>query len=600
MEYNKSHIDDIENTPFDPKNNSFLNNEAYISILKDLAEYEYEDKTKYYNLVNTLKQKYKAEPRKFELASIYKNLIDNKQININKCLENYLMIKACRSDSGVLVITIFTSPYPKSGEKISTFSCKYDCHYCPNEPGQPRSYLLNEPGVRRANMNDFNTIRQFRNRADTLNINGHTMDKIEILVLGGTWSSYPRDYQEEFIRDIFYSANTYYNNMEEARLPLTLIEEQKINTNKTNCRIIGLTLETRPDNINLEELKQFRYYGCTRVQLGVQHTDNEILKKINRRCTIEDAKKAIKLLKNCCFKIDIHIMPDLPGSSPEKDKIMFNTLLNDEDLQVDDWKIYPCEVVPYTKIEKWFKEGLYQPYSSKELMEVLIDVKSKVHPWIRLNRVIRDIPNEYIIAGNCVTNLRQVIKDEMTKRGLSCKCIRCREVKKKKNNIDDCQRLIRKYKASDGIEYFISFESSDRKFIYGFCRLRICNEPSPFDELNGCALIRELHVYGVVVSNKDDKLIQHNGLGKKMIKTAEELALLNGYKKIAVISGIGVKNYYNKLGYDFANSNFMIKKLSIFNKNYIIYLITYLLQKIIDYLFKIIYIIFGNNKLKFN
>lgn len=583
-------IDDIETNSISPQNNSYASNSIYISIVKILATHTYTDKNSYYKFVASLKTKYNVNPKKFQLAAIYKNLVETCEIEPNKILENCLQIKPARSNSGVVVITIFTSPYPASGEKISTFSCKYDCYYCPNEPGQPRSYLLNEPGVRRANANDFDTIRQFTNRADTLSINGHTIDKIEILVLGGTWSSYPLDYQETFIRDIFYAANTYnthktqetHGTYEAPRTPLSLTEEQHINIFNTSCRIIGLTLETRPDNITLEELRRFRYYGCTRVQLGIQHTSNEILKKINRKCTIEDAKRAIQLLKDCCFKIDIHIMPNLPGSTPEIDKHMFDTLLNDTDLQVDDWKIYPCGVVPYTKIEKWYKEGTYVPYSNDELIELLVYVKPRIPEKIRLNRVIRDIPNTYITGGTYVTNLRQVIQTTMDSRNVKCKCIRCREIKNIKTSIneEDCVRLIRKYKESDGDEYFISYESKDRKYIYGFCRLRLCKNPGLgyFKELDGCALIRELHVYGTVMSKNTDKSIQHCGLGKRMIHTAERLALVNGYRKIAVISGIGVKKYYYTLGYAFAKNNFMIKQLNIFHYNYAIYLLTYMLS----------------------
>lgn len=569
-------FDDIENSVFSPRNNAYALDTNFISLVKDLALCTYTNTHTYYTYLSELKSIYNINPKKFQLASIYKKLVDEKSLVPNKIVESCLQIKPARSNSGVVVITIFTSPYPASGEKIANFSCKYDCHYCPNEPGQPRSYLLNEPGVQRANANDFDTIKQFTNRANTLSINGHTIDKIEILVLGGTWSSYPRSYQETFIRDIFYAANTYMQ--VDKRTPLGLVEEQNINTANTQCRIIGLTLETRPDNITLEELQQFRYYGCTRVQLGIQHTCNAILKKINRKCTVEDAKRAIQLLKDCCFKIDIHIMPNLPGSSPEKDKEMFHTLLHNQDLQVDDWKIYPCGIVPFTKIEKWYKEGTYVPYSHDELIELLIWVKARVPEKIRLNRVIRDIPNTYITGGTYVTNLRQVLQNKMKERNLVCKCIRCREVKNNKTavNEDDCIRRIRKYTESDGTEYFISYESKDRTYIYGFCRLRLCKNPGlgAFKDLAHCALIRELHVYGNVMSKNTDKSIQHSGLGKRMLQTAETLALVNGYRRMCVISGIGVKNYYKNIGYNAVSHNFMVKRLPLFNFNYALYIFT--------------------------
>ena len=300
-------------------------------------------------------------------------------------LRRFLIKKAQKSQSGVIVITVFTSAYPKVGEKEQKFSCKWNCYYCPNEPGQPRSYLHDEPGVLRANRNDFDAVKQFLDRAVTLAVNGHPIDKVELLVLGGTWESYPVEYQETFIRDLFYAANTFFERNKRERKSLE--EEKKINE-KTQCKIIGLTLETRPDCITKEELVRFRKYGCTRVQLGIQHTNDDILKKINRGHTNQDAIRAIQLLRDVGYKMDIHLMPNLPGSSPEMDTEMFNYVLNSPDLQADQWKIYPCEVTPWTVIKKWYDEGKFIPYSDEKLIEVIKAVKVKVHPWIRLNRVV--------------------------------------------------------------------------------------------------------------------------------------------------------------------------------------------------------------------
>lgn len=505
------------------------------------------------------------------LLYTYRCMIVKKLIEENPAITKILRSHKGRSQSGVIVITVMTSPYPKSGEKIKTFSCPYDCHYCPAEPGQPRSYLLDEPAVARANRNKFDPILQFNDRATSYLVTGHPLDKIELLILGGTWSAYPEDYKEEFIRDIFWSANTYFD--QEKRDKLSLKKEQLINET-TRCRIIGLTIETRPDQIRPRELKKLRYYGVTRVQLGVQHTDNEILKKINRRCTTEQAVGAIQLLKNACFKVDIHLMPDLPGSDPIKDLEMFDKVLHSPYLQADQWKIYPCEITPYTKIKEWYEEGSYKPYAenvyeievngkkkkTNELIELLIKVKSMVHPWIRLNRVIRDIPNNYILGGNDITNLRQVIQREMKASGLRCRCIRCREVKDKVTDLSQAKLVVREYNASEGMEYFISFENDD-EILYGFIRLRLIDYSRPenhrlaytFPELMGCALIRELHVYGQVTSvnssREGENVPQHYGFGKRLLWKAEDMAYEKGYRKIAVISGVGVKEYYRSRGF---------------------------------------------------
>lgn len=456
-------------------------------------------------IVATLRKKYSISPSKHDLLQVFDKVSNNppfsndeKYLSSISNLRLMLRNKSVRSDSGVTVITVITSP----GE----FSCPADCHYCPNEPGQPRSYLSTEPAILRANQNDFDAILQFYDRAMTLYKNGHMIDKIEILILGGTWSGYPRKYQESFVRDLFYAANIFPEKLDGARKPLTISEEHEINMTSEH-RIIGVTIETRPDRVNPFELYFLRNLGCTRVQIGIQHTDNKILEKVNRGHGVEEAIKAIYLLKENGFKVDIHLMPDLPYTTVEKDEEMFKRVLSDVSLQVDQWKIYPCEITPFTEIEKWYKDKLYTPYFETDpqlLMQLLQRVKMAVHPWIRLNRVIRDIPNPSIIAGTNITNMRQVLLNQMKNKGLKCKCIRCRECKD--SGFKDSPRIvIRQYKSLGGLEYFISIESANMDKIFGFLRLRIrdCSvynrQISHFKCLQNCALVRELHVYGTKV-----------------------------------------------------------------------------------------------------
>lgn len=567
-----------------------------VDFVKDLCNNNFSTYSEFNNISKILRKKYHISPSKPELCMVYDGLIQTSKIKPNKHLKKFIKGKEMRSLSGVIVISILTSPYPtytdKNGnEKTQKFSCKHDCFYCPRETDEngkeinPRSYLSDEPAVARALQSNYDTVSQFNDRACQYVINGHEVDKIELIILGGTWTEYPPEYQEKYIRDCFWAANTFYDTKK--RDKLSLIEEQNINENNKLCRIIGVTLEMRPDSINIEEIKRLRYLGCTRVQLGVQHTNDNILKTINRGCYLNDTIRALKLLKDNGYKVDAHWMPDLPTSTPEIDKEMFNFILNSDKLQFDQWKIYPTATVPWTKIKKWYDEGSYIPYTEKDpnlLVNLLLDVKKRVYPWIRLNRVIRDIPNYtrdgklYIHAGNKVTNLRQILHNKLREEHNFCKCIRCREVKKNNIMAQYSQIIVRNYNSSGGTEYFISMESGNTPksyfnknkwynnngevesgILHGFVRLRISNN-AELECLKDASLIRELHVYGQVATTK--KEVQHTGVGKLLMKKAEEISYKNRYYKIAVISGIGVRKYYKKLGYELIDT-FMIKKINI-------------------------------------
>lgn len=524
-----------------------------------------------------------------------------------------LVKRMMRSEHGVFVVSVVTSPYPKyideNGQmKQQRFSCLHNCVFCPTQPNYPKSYLEGEPGVDRAYSVEYDVVKQIHIRLDSYLRMGQIPDKLEIIVLGGTWSEYPKAYRDNVILDIYYGVNTYKvkREMEErygvkegdkgdkgdkdkddsrtfedstTREKLTLRDE--ITLNETNdIHVIGLTLETRPDSIDMEEIQTFREYNCTRVQLGVQHTNNEILKTIKRGHYIEDSMRAIKLLLDNGFKVDIHLMPNLPGSSLDEDKAMIHTMLTDTRLRADQWKVYPTSVVPWSILERWFKQGKYQPYGDDSLLEFLLDMKSKIPEWIRLNRIVRDIPKHHINGGCETPHMRQLLHVEMKKRNIVCHCIRCRSVKSNtsfKMDGSDSFTKIETYESSGGIEHFISHVSTDNSTLFGFARLRIPDEDANdanevLDEIKDCALIRELHVYGsvsIVQSKKngncnldDQGKTQHRGIGKLLMAKAEEIAIENGYEKIAVISGVGVREYYRKLGYDLASS-YMVKQLNV-------------------------------------
>ena len=340
-------------------------------------------------------------------------------------------------------------------------------------------------------------------------------------------------------------------------------------------KIIGICIETRPDTLIDDDgnswLPLFRKWGVTRVQLGIQHTNNSILKKINRGHSIEDGINAIEYLKDNCFKVDIHLMPDLPGATPKLDLEMIDNVFKHQLIQPDQIKIYPCEVTPWTIIKKWHDHGKYHPYAQTDeraLLDVVKYAMETCPPWIRLPRVIRDIPTTYISGGNQYPNLRQMLNDELVKEDKMSMDIRYRECgRNTKYKVEDAIEVIRVIPNEKAFEYFISYESSDYKCIFGFLRLRISKNTSSNLEFkifkeNNVAMIREVHVYGNVtpVGHKKKDASQHKGLGGKLLEKAYSISKEHGCDSIAVISGIGVVNYYKKHGYE-EKDHFMVKDI---------------------------------------
>lgn len=520
-----------------------------------------------------LRRIHKIHPKKAQLFYMYRIYTYKNLIPSNPHLEELFITKRMRSQSGVLVISVIMPP--------DKFSCSYDCYYCPNDPSFSRSYYRGEPTVMRGARNKFDSFLQFYDRAMTYFINGHHIDKIEIIILGGTFSCYRPHDAENFIQRIFYAANTIFDDRTNLRLIRTIEEEMIINENAL-CKIIGITIETRPDKITKHELRRFRSYGVTRIQMGVQHTDDEILNNVNRQCTQQQVKDAIRLAKDNGFKIDIHLMPDLPGASPDIDRKMFDEIISNPDYQADQWKIYPTVVLEFTKIKEWFDTGKYAPYAEKqfpEFLKLLVDVMFKIPPWIRVNRIQRDFPGNYIEGGNKITNLRQVLDNEIK----YTQDIRSMEVKFDMKNIGHARIVRVDYDASGGKEIFLSHKSCNCKFcwkymfyriksifcktyfygcgnedtIYSFLRLRItppnydnCFAPS----FRNKGKIRELHVYGSKTAVFDTSIkeehVQHHGFGKSLLKMAEDISDENGCNGTCVIAGAGTRNYYRKFGYE--------------------------------------------------
>lgn len=537
-----------------------------------------------------LARKYKKMVSKRELGDAYRllNAVNPVKYPILPTLHQALVVRAVRSASGILNVSVVMPP--------DTFSCKYNCKFCPNETkangatvDMPRSYLSNEDAVKRAASVDFDAVRQVCTRLRALEANGHPLDKIEFRVLGGTFSCYSHDVADAFIRDLYYAANTYLENGRGDERPrLSIAEEQEQNVH-ARIHVVGLGVETRPDEISMPEIARFRAYGVTRVELGVQHTNDDLLRRLNRGHGLRASKRAIRRLKDAGFKIEMHIMTDLPGTTPELDKACYDAVLRDDpDLIPDYMKDYPCLDVAFTEIKKWKAEGTWTPYAERDggraLKDVLIYRQQITPPWVRVNRVQRDFhpaveSNDFLgfTSETLMSNLAQIVKEEAEARGVFCKCIRCCEVRGESFRPEDIQYKTFTFTASGGTEKFIAaiIDREPRHLMLGFIRLRLSDltgstaaedegSASVLPELTGrTAMIRELHVYGQVRpagEAAETGSAQHLGIGRRLLKMAESAAHMAGYEQIAVISGIGVREYYRKNGYQLAGS-YMMKPL---------------------------------------
>jgi elongator complex protein 3 len=537
--------------------------QAANAIIKSSIEGGVQTKDGFLALKRRVAGKMKVKlPATAELRRAYGRLIAAHPEQRDRQLDKILTRREVRSLSGVAVITVLTKPYP----------CPGQCTYCPSEARMPKSYLSNEPAAMRALSLEFEPWRQVAFRLRALIANGHSADKIELIVKGGTWSAYPWKYQQWFIKRCFDACNQFGGQRQRTG---GLAAAQLINETAKH-RIIGLTLETRPDRITPEEVVRLRQLGCTRIELGVQTLDEAVLRRVKRGHDTAAVARAVELLKGTGFKTDFHLMPQLPGATPRSDLVNLKRIFTDPAFRPDMVKIYPCVVLATAELHKEWRDGDYRPYSDKELLEMLIKFKTIVPRYCRISRLIRDIPSTSIIAGNPVTNLRQVIRELMDKRGLRCRCLRCREIGHAAKNEPRLLKAKPKmfdeaYASAGGLEHFLSFEDIRRRAVFAFCRLRLPPKTPAggvekiwrlIPEIRDAAFIRELHTYGhlVPIDASEPDAAQHKGLGKKLMAEAERLARAAGYGKMAVISGVGVRGYYRKLGYRLQGT-YMVKKL---------------------------------------
>jgi elongator complex protein 3 len=498
---------------------------------------------------------------KAALVAAYNAMTAAGELTPDAALLDKIRMKPMRTLSGVTTVTVLTKPYP----------CPGKCIFCPTDVRMPKSYLPDEPGAMRALENDFDPYRQVRNRLTALENLGHPTDKVELLILGGTWSAYRRDYQEWFIKRCFEALN-------EALTPAPLsplgrgaggegispsptegavrdesdlAAVQALNETAPH-RNVGLVIETRPDEITPKELAWLRYLGVTKVQMGAQSLDDRILEMNKRGHDVATTRRAVALLRAAGFKIVLHWMPNLHGATPESDRTDFARLW--EGFCPDEIKIYPNQLLANAELYEVWQRGDYRPYTTQELIDLIADIKPGIPRYCRVNRVIRDIPSTNVVEGNKRTSLRQDVQDELKRRGVRCNCIRCREVKGTQVEpaslrLDD---LI--YPAGAAEEHFISYITPDDR-IAGFIRLSLPDADSPttgLADLTGAALIREVHVYGqsLPVGAEKNGAAQHSGLGTKLLQKADEIARAHGFAKMAVISAIGTRQYYLERGFE--------------------------------------------------
>ena len=458
------------------------------------------------------------------------------------------MKKFTRTISGVTPVAVMTLP----------LKCPGQCIYCPTYLATPQSYTPESPAVLRGRKFGYDAQKQIELRLKVLSQMGHPTDKIELIVMGGTFLAFPRDYQYQFIKDCFDALNG-----EEST---TLDEAKKINETASH-RCTGLCIETRPDWCRQEEIDRMLEFGTTRVELGVQTLNDEIYRVVRRGHTVEDVVNATTLLKEHGFKVHYHWMPGLPGSTPEEDLELSQRLFDDARFKPDGLKLYPTMVVAGTELEKWYRDGRYQPYDDETMINLIAEIKSIVPKYVRISRVLRDIPAKFIVGG-LKDSLRDIAKQRMKQQGIECRCIRCREYGHRAREgweIGEPKMVRIDYEASGGKEIFLSFED-ENETLFGLLRMRIQSQPIAGLETDGnLAVIRELHIYGpeVSLSQRNPNAAQHKGLGKALLREAELIAAnMFQAQRMVILSGVGAKEYYrSELGYR-SQGDYMVKSLT--------------------------------------
>lgn len=459
--------------------------------------------------------------------------------------EPLLMNKPVRTLSGVAPVAVMTSPY----------DCPHGrCIYCPGgvPNNTPQSYTGKEPAARRAGMYEYDPFRQTKARLEQLRAIGHRTDKVELIIMGGTFTSRPIEYQDYFVRRCFDAMNEADSKD---------LESAQLANESAKSRCVGLTVETRPDWFGEREVAHSMALGATKVELGVQILDDQVLDGVGRGHRVGEIVDATRRAKDAGLKVAYHMMPGLPGSSFEKDLESFRAMVEDPRFRPDMLKIYPTLVVGGTGLHDLWREGKYEPMSLDRTVDLLAEVKKRMPPWVRILRIQRDIPVQLIEAGVRKSHLRELVMARLREEGTPCRCIRCREighVPTKGEELDESEVEMSDtaYEASGGVEHFLAFEAGSTDSLIGYARLRLTGNGGE------AALLRELHVYGQMVpfSERPGKRWQHRGYGERLLARCEEMATSNGYRELRVTSGVGARNYYRRLGYE-RSGPYMAKRL---------------------------------------
>ena len=493
--------------------------------------------------------------RKYALPAVPKNtaILAMALPEERETLRKILLVKPSRTLSGVAPVAVMTSPYPCPHGK---------CLPCPGGPDHPfkspQSYTGEEPAAKRAREHGYDPFAQVHARLAQFETLGHRVEKVELIVMGGTMTARPAEYQDEFVARCIEAMNQYPENSPAPVAPTVSTVEAANETAAVRC--VAITFETRPDWSKREHIDRMLDLGVTKVELGVQHVDDTILAFNRRGCTVADTVLANQLLRDAGIKVGFHMMPNLPGSSIEADRQMFDTIFSDARFRPDFLKIYPTLVTPGSEIEALWKRGEYVPYDEDAMIDLVAYAKSVIPEYTRLSRIQRDIPAKLIVAGSRHSNFRQLAQDRLHLHGKRCRCIRCREIGRLPS-VTEPEISVLKYECCGGTEQFISAVSGDS--LIGFARLRF---PSMVyrDELDGAALVRELHVYGSLVpvgtDAKEKEEWQHRNYGHMLLARAEEIALAAGFGRLAIMSGIGVRPYYQRQGY-LRRGPYMVKEL---------------------------------------
>ncbi|MDR0901035.1 MAG: tRNA uridine(34) 5-carboxymethylaminomethyl modification radical SAM/GNAT enzyme Elp3 [Methanobrevibacter sp.] len=516
-------------------------------------------------------EKFKREVcRNFDLMKFMSNsdILKHAKPHEKEMVSKLLRKKPTRTISGVAIVAVMCHPH----------QCPHGrCFYCPESDVAPPSYTGEEPAALRARMFEFHPYTQTYNRLKQLSTVGHPVDKVELIIMGGTFPSRDSSYQEWFISQCLKAMNDF-GGWDKDKIKVrtyppndyVLIEDVQKANEIANVRCIGMTFETRPDFCKKEDINRMLKMGVTRVELGVQTIYDNIYEKMERGHTVQDVIDANQLLRDSGIKVAMHFMPGLL-SNPEEDYKMFKEVFENPNFKPDMLKIYPCLVTKGSKLYNLWKEGKYTPYSDKEAVDLIVKIKKILPKWVRTMRIQRDIPAKLIEAGVKKSNLGELVYNQLEKENVSCKCIRCREIghilNKSKETIntefEEFKLFKEDYEVNHGKEIFLSIEDKNEKILAGFLRLRFPSVKAFRKEINTkTAIVRELHIYGnmLKLGSKGKSVGQHTGFGEKLLQEAEKIAIQNGKDKILIISGIGARNYYRKFGY-IREGPYMSKKL---------------------------------------